>query len=154
MHFEEFDSRFAIGALFKSRFSPPTVRTASSQNENEGPGVCVSRRRPLWGNIAKAVAHPRAQQQRTVLLKLFLGPQEVVQLRYAAPASNPNDTHFVSGKGDWVQHQQTKAGRRILHSPPRVLVYAAAELEEYTLGQQRPQPTVDVHSRPWTVDSL
>ena len=66
-------------ALFKSRFSPPTVRTASSQNENEGPGVCVSRRRPLWGNIAKAVAHPRAQQQRTVLLKSLLGPQEAVQ---------------------------------------------------------------------------
>ena len=42
-------------------------------------GLCVSRPRPLCGNRDKAVAHPRAQHQRTALLKLFLGLREVVK---------------------------------------------------------------------------
>ena len=71
MHFNPLRVDFLL-----RRFGPLLVKTKMNFR---GVQACVSRQRPLWGNRAKAVAHPRAQQQRTVLRKLFLGPQEVVQ---------------------------------------------------------------------------
>ena len=148
MHFNPLRVDFLL-----RRFGPLLVKTKMNFR---GVQACVSRQRPLWGNRAKAVAHPRAQQQRTVLRKLFLGPQEVVQRcdMQRLPPTRMIVTWYPARATGFSTSKPGQDDASSTHLQECLSIYAADKREEFTLGQQRPQPTVDVHSRPWTVDSL
>ena len=85
-------------------------------------------------------------QQRTVLLKLLLGPQEEVVQQcdmQRLPPTRMIVTWYPARATGFSTSKPGQDDASSTHLQECLSIYAADKREEFTLGQQRPQPTVD-----------